>query len=326
MGIRMHFAGIIAALLVTVGASQAADAEPLRIFYFKWAGYGPLFLAREKGFFAKEGIEVSLINNEIHAGAFAGLLDGQVDAVASAMIDAPAASEPDDAVVCVLVLDDSRGADGIVATMNIQSIADLKGRSVASLREGLQEFYLSVLLGNAGLSPDDVEVVDLTPEDAAQAFLLGEVDAAVTFDPWLSQAANAEHGHLLTDSSKTPGLIVDCLLTTAATFERRRSDFEALGRAWDAAVQYVEANPEESHAIMASAMGDYLDDPAAFAETLRGLALYDAEQNREYFGSLEAPGQIYETMQYGIDVWSRLGRLKAAVAPADVIAHGIFNE
>jgi NitT/TauT family transport system substrate-binding protein len=324
--LSIRLTSITTAALVTAAVSQVAHAEPLRIFYFQWAGYGPLFLAQEKGLFAKEGIEVSLINNEIHAAAFAGLLDGQVDAVATAIIDAPAASEPDDPVVCVLVIDDSRGADGIVATEDIQSVADLEGRSVASLREGLQEFYLSVLLERAGLSPDAVEVVDLIPEDAAQAFLLGEVDAAVTFEPWLSQAANAEHGHLLIDSSETPGLIVDCLLTTAANFERRGSDFEALGRAWDAAVSYVEAHPEEAHAIMASAMGDWLDDPAVFAETLDGLALYDADQNREYFGSPAAPGQIYETMQYAIDVWSSLGRLKTELTPADVIGHGIFNE
>ena len=61
-----------------------AQAEPLRISYFIWAGYGPLFVAQEKGFFAKEGIEVKLINIEDRDAAFAGLFAGQVDAVAGA--------------------------------------------------------------------------------------------------------------------------------------------------------------------------------------------------------------------------------------------------
>ena len=34
MTIRKHFAGIVAALLVTAGGSQAAQAEPLRIGHF----------------------------------------------------------------------------------------------------------------------------------------------------------------------------------------------------------------------------------------------------------------------------------------------------
>ena len=41
-------------------------------------------------------------------------------------------SEPDeDPLLCVLVNDDSRGADGIVANKDIRSIADLKGKMVA---------------------------------------------------------------------------------------------------------------------------------------------------------------------------------------------------
>ena len=45
--------------------------------------------------------------------------------------------------------------------------------------------------------------------------MMQEVDAAVTYEPWLTPGKNVEHGHLLTDSSKQPGLITDCLETTA---------------------------------------------------------------------------------------------------------------
>ena len=166
---------------ITAGLIGAAQAEPLRIFYFIWVGYGPLFVAQEKGFFAKEGVEVELINNEVHAAAFGGLFSGQVDAVAGALLDAPAFSEPDEEpLVCVLAFGDSHGGDGIVATKDIRTVADLKGKSVAVLRGSVTQFYSDVLLKEAGLSEADIEVVDLISEDAAQAFLLQEVDAAVT--------------------------------------------------------------------------------------------------------------------------------------------------
>jgi ABC-type nitrate/sulfonate/bicarbonate transport system substrate-binding protein len=35
-----------------------AHAEPLRISYFIWVGNGPFFVAKEKGLFAEEGVEV----------------------------------------------------------------------------------------------------------------------------------------------------------------------------------------------------------------------------------------------------------------------------
>ena len=77
---------------------------------------------------------------------------------------------------------------------------------------------------------------------------------------------------------------------------------------------------------MARYFGGALEDPAVVGASLRGVHLYDGEENRAYFGTPDRPGQIYETMQLIIDVWSSLGRLKAAIAPADAISHRRFGE
>ena len=61
------------AAVIWLSLLSVAQAEPLRIFYFVWVGYGPLFLAQEKAFFAREGVEVELINIEDHAAAFGSL-------------------------------------------------------------------------------------------------------------------------------------------------------------------------------------------------------------------------------------------------------------
>jgi NitT/TauT family transport system substrate-binding protein len=327
MGIKSLIVSTVAAIWISTALVGAAHAEPLRIFYFIWVGYGPLFVAQEKGFFAKEGVQVELINNEVHAAAFGGLFSGQVDAVAGALPDAPQAFQPDEEpLVCVLALDDSRGSDGVLASKSIRSVTDLKGQSVAFLKDSLQQFYLNVLLKEVGLSEADIEAVDLSAEDAMQVFLLQEVDAVVTQDPFLTQGREAEHGHLLADSSERPGLIADCLITRRDVFNERKPEFQALAQAWSAAVDYVEAHPAEASEIMARHLGGGLEDPAVFAESLGGIRLYDAEMNREYFGTPEQPGPIYRTMQHAIDVWTELGVVKAQITPADVIAHGIYDE
>lgn len=253
---------------------------------------------------------------------------GQVDAITGVVQDAPVYFEPDEEpLVCALALDDDRGGTGVVATKDVRSVADLEGRSVAFLRGGsIQQFYLNVLLKEAGLSEADIEVADLSAEDAAQAFLLEEVDAAVTYEPYLSEAKQAAHGHLLTDSSKQPGLAFDCLMTKRSLLQARRKEFGALARAWDAAVKYIEAHPDEAHEIMARHLGGRLENPAAFVATLKGVSFYDAEANREFFGTPEQPGPIYQTMQLAIDVLSDAGQLKTELSPADVIAHGIFDQ
>ncbi len=326
MAIGQRMVSLAAAVWLTAGLVSAAHAEPLRISYFIWVGNGPFFVAEETGLFAKEGVEVELINVEDHTTAFAGLFIGQVDAVQGAMPDAPTFAQPDEEpLVCVLALDDSRGGDGVLATKDIQTIADLKGKSVAVLPGSISHFYLMVLLKEAGLGEADIQIVDLSAEDAAQAFSLQEVDAAVTNDPFLAQAKSAAHGHLLTDTTAQPGLLVDCLMTRADVFDDRKDDFQALARAWDAAVRYVEAHPDEANEIMARHLGGGLD-PAAFGDTLKGVGFYDAARNRDYFGTPNHPGPIYQTMQQAIDVWSSIGMLQMPVSPADVIRHGIWDE
>jgi NitT/TauT family transport system substrate-binding protein len=155
-----------------------------------------------------------------------------------------------------------------------------------------------VLLRDAGLSEADIETVNMSGDDAGNAFLMQEVDAAVSWEPWLTQGKEAEHGHLLADTSERPGLVADCLVTKSVVLDDRLEEFRGLARAWDAALEYVEAHPEESNEIMARNVGGWLEDPAVFAETLKGVRFYDAARNREFFGTSDRPSQIYQTSQY----------------------------
>jgi NitT/TauT family transport system substrate-binding protein len=327
MTMQTRLVGILGALLLTAGGTQAAQAEPLRIFYFTYVGHGPLLVAQDKGFFAKEGIDVSLIRSDEHTAMFAALAAGQVDAIAGSLQDIVLFAEPDEhPLQCVLAIMDSRGADGIVANNDIRTVAQLKGKTVAVAVGSSLQFYLNFLLQEVGLGETDLgEVVDLWGDEAAEAFLLREVDAAVTWEPDLTPAKNVGHGHLLTDTSERPGLIVDCVVTTAHILRDRQEEFRALGRAWDAAVDYTRAHPDEANVVIARYLGGSLEDPTVVGESLRGIHFYDGEENRVYFGTRDHPGQIYETMQRIIDVWSSLGRLKAAIAPADAISHDVWE-
>jgi NitT/TauT family transport system substrate-binding protein len=325
LSIRKNLAGIAAALIVIAGSSQTAKAEPLRIGVPTWVGFGPLYVADEKGFFADEGVDVHLIKFE--EGIIEALINGQIDAWPSDFLTVIAQQPADESpLLCVFAFDESAGGDGVVATQDIQSIADLKGKAVAFDDETVSEFYLNVLLDEVGLSAADIESVILDAQDAGEAFMLQEVDAVVTWEPSLTSAKTTEHGHLLTDSSSHPGLIVDGLFALSDVLETRREEFKAVARAWDRAVGFVEAHPDEAIEIMARNVGGWLEDPAEFATTMKGVNFYDKTRNQEYFGTAENPGEIYEMVQHAIDVWSKLGRLKKeGLAPADLIAHGIWD-
>ena len=277
MRTRTHLAGIFAALLVTAGSSQMARAEPLRLRYSIWVGYGPLFVAAEKGLFAREGVEVELIRMEDDTASLAALFAGQIDALATATQVTVASNEPDEeALACVLMLDDLRGGDGILATNDIQTIADLKGKAVAFGHLSASQFYVNVLLREVGLSEADIEVVDLRAEEAAEAFMMQEVDAAVTWEPYLSEGRNVAHGHLLTDSSERPGLAAPATVwrPRPSIFSDRKGGVPGgrprLGRG---SALCRRAHPAEANEIIARSMGDWLADPSVVAEILRGVGV-----------------------------------------------------
>jgi NitT/TauT family transport system substrate-binding protein len=317
----------LAAVCSVASLLSTAQAEPLRIRYAVWPGYGPLFFAREKDWFEKEDIEIELIEMEEHTAAFAALAAGQVDAILGAPPDAASFSQPgEEPLACVLVTGESFGGDGVLATTDIDSIADLKGKSVAFLRGSLSQYYINVLLNDVGLTEADIEVVDLAAEDAVTALQLQEVDAAVTWQPWLSQGKAVEHVHLLTDSSQRPGLLVDCLITTASVFQDRKAEFQALARIWFEAKDYVGTHPEEAVPIMARHLGGGQDDPAAFARSLETIRFFDRERHRAYFGTPENPGPIYQAAQHAIDVFSDLGVLTFRLSPSGLVIHGILEE
>lgn len=150
-----------------------AEAEPLRIFYFNWAGYGPFFLAQEKGFYAQEAIEVELIPVADTHAAYASLFSAHVDAIAAVVQDIPFFATPEADLKCVLAISEAIGLDGIVAHQDILSVADLRGRTVAYEEGSSTHFYLNVALRQAGLTQADVQAIEVPDSDAVTAFLLG---------------------------------------------------------------------------------------------------------------------------------------------------------
>ena len=165
---KSFIAGAVA--LGLIGAGSAA-AEPLKVAHSTWVGYGPLYVAKEKGFFEEEGLEVELIVMEDPKLRFPALAAGQIDIAVTTVDTMLNFLNEDQSYVYLFAIDDSKGGDGIVANKEIASVADLKGKSVAYGEGSVSQFYLGVVLKEAGLSIADVETQNMTAGDAGAAFV-----------------------------------------------------------------------------------------------------------------------------------------------------------
>lgn len=311
--------------LASTPIPTAAEAGTLKLAHSTWVGYGPFYIARDKGYFKEEGIDVELSIMEdtpLKMGAF---MAGQLDMVASTVDEFPIYLKEGKSIRYVLAVDNSKGGDGVVANKEINSIADLKGKKVAFEQGSVSQFFFNALLKEAGMTQDDVEAVNMTATDAGTAFAAKNVDAAVTWEPALSQGANSAHGKLLISSADKPGLITDVVAVSAETAAARGDEVKAFVRAWYKALDFLAKNPDEGYAIMAKGVGGWLEKPEDFKATVTGIEYLDKAKNEAFFGTKEAPGQIYKTLGYALDIWKGFNRIQVDVKPEDIVDHGFYG-
>ena len=318
---RWGAAAVILLLLTAVPLGwrpvpAGAAAETLLIGHSTWVGYGPLFLARDKRFFDEAGVSVELRTFEDPKTRFFALISGKLDGIATTLDTASLYWSPEHPFRSVLGLDDSKGGDGIVAVDSIKSIKDLRGKQVAFNKGSVSHFFLSVLLRQNGMTEKDIQSVQMGQEDAGAAFVAHKIPAAVTWEPWLSRAKKTPGGHVLVDSSSTPGLIVDIVLFRNDVIKNHPKAVKGVVTGWYRAVDYWKKNPDESDALMAKAVGGWLKDVKTFRETLTGVRFYDEAVNKDYF---KPGGTIYVTAQNAIDIWKSFGMIRVKEAAADLV-------
>jgi len=315
---------LLAAALLILPSS--AGAEPLRIGHQSWVAAGPFYIARDKGWLAEEGVEVELIAIDDMGVRASALATGELDAMV-AMIDATVLNlTPKTELRIVFAVSDSRGGDGLVATRDIQTVAQLKGKRVAVQPGTTGQFYLNVLLHEAGLTQSDVTIVPLAPGGAGHAFEAGEVDAAVTWEPWLARTRARDRGGVIADTAERPDLLIEAVVARAEPLATRTAEFAALYRAWRRAVAFARDNPDEADAIMADGLGHWLRHPKVVEDMRAGIAWYDGAENTALFGEPGRPGPLADDIARAIAVWDGFGKLQVKLHPRDLISYAVVGK
>ncbi|MDF2959995.1 MAG: aliphatic sulfonates family transporter, periplasmic ligand-binding protein, partial [Paenibacillus sp.] len=172
----------------TSAAGKDGSAAPVKLALSPWPGWFVWYLVKEKGFFEKNGVNVELVWFPVYSDSLAALATGKVDANSQTLSDTLAPVSKNIPLKAVLVNDNSFGGDGIVVKPGIQSLQDLKGKKVATELGTVDHLLMLTALNKSGLKEKDVNYVNMTVNDAGPAFIAGNLDAAVLWEPFLSKA------------------------------------------------------------------------------------------------------------------------------------------
>ncbi|TAF05812.1 MAG: nitrate ABC transporter substrate-binding protein [Nostocales cyanobacterium] len=275
---------------------------PLKVQFGSFVGEYPGIIAQEKGLFKAQGVDVELIYKRYtkieQANFSAGKYDGISLSLGSFII--LSATNPD--IQSVMVIDESTGADVVVAQSQIKTVADLKGKKLGANLGGFSEVFVTEMLKSANLTSDDVNLVKLEASKIPQSLKNNVIQAGHTWQPHLSEAIKSG-GHILFTSKQTPGLILDMIVFRKEIIRDRPEDVRAFVRAWLQAVNYWQANVQEGNAIISKV----LEIPSNTI-SLEGLHLTNLAENQTFFQSSN-PNSIYKPAKIYADFFIRSGNI-----------------
>ncbi|CAD5201917.1 ABC transporter substrate-binding protein [Pseudomonas sp. FEN] len=243
-----------------LGSSLAVanETRPLRVGYVFAMANAPALIADKQGYYREEGLAVDL----------KALGDGPV------IQQALAAGELDVAYVGTPPVYQwfSRGLQSrILAKVNygqaavivnskspINALADLKGKKLAGVKKGSGMDVLLrgyVLKEQAGLNPDhDLDIIDMPPGNMNAALERGIVDAAFSWEPFVSQSLLRGSSRVLFDVNQAlPQYPWYVVIALPKTLQERPDDVVKLLRAHRKAIAFLNEHPEESNRIIAEA-------------------------------------------------------------------------
>jgi len=293
----MKFAATLAFAIGLGLAAAPAQAETVKIGLQPWLGYGPLWIAEKQGFFAANGVDVQLVNFGWDADLAVALASGNINVTSIATNGVILQRNNGIDLKGFMLMDGSTTADAVLASKAVNAITELKGKKVAYEVGATSDLLINYALKANGMTLADIEAVPINAADAGLALIAGRVDVAVTYEPYISAAlAQGPDFKVLYTAGEKPGLISDVLAADASWVAANTADIQGIIKAWDQAVSYLRANPEEGGKIIADAVGSPMDE---FKTAFAGVQLFNLEENKaELSGDFQATvGEIGALMQ-----------------------------
>jgi NitT/TauT family transport system substrate-binding protein len=208
--------GVLASACGSVGGRPAAgDIVTLRSFSQPTPSFGPLFIAEEEGYFREQGLRVEVVGLRRSSDALPAVIRGDLDVtgdfLGAGYLNAMARGAhiryvadkgyiaPTGCSAHALV-----ASRGVAGRGDVRRLAELKGRRISVNPRASSAYLLERVLIPAGLTLDDVEIVDMPLASMEQA-VGRSIDAAFMMEPATTRVVQEGRGEILaTPVATTP--------------------------------------------------------------------------------------------------------------------------
>lgn len=172
--------------LMSIPATSLGTPESITIGIPHLESTALIYIAVDQGYFARNGLNVTVRNYEPAIAGIDGMLKGDVDlAGASEYAVVMKAFKLEN--ISIIVSGDEIQTNYLIGRKDrgIHNISDLRGKKIGISLGTNVEFYLSRFLLLHGIDPRDVTVVDVRPPQFVNATAKGDVDAIICWQPYV---------------------------------------------------------------------------------------------------------------------------------------------
>lgn len=303
---------VLAAAMVS-SPLQAAVTQ-IKLGTVVWIGYGPFYVAESLDLFKKYNLNVKLqVFNDpalIPSAVSGGAVEGGM-LTYDQVIGAVAQGEQQ---VVVMPIDYSSGGDAIVATSDIRSVKDFKGKKVAFNQLSPSDFLLSYALKVNGMNDTSVQPVNMTPEAIPAAMASGSVPVGVTYEPNISQILAQGKGkkfHVVFSSKNAPGLITDVLVFPRKYIKAHPDVVKGVMQAYLDGLAYMQKNPDAANKIIGKVLGV---TPAEVKEQMAGVHNLSQAEMPVVFAKKQDTMSFYTSGALIGDILKAKGQIKRVPA------------
>jgi len=281
-GWKMTPTKIVAAAIIAVFSVNAAIAQGTKVAVgiSGWTGFAPLVLAKGAGIYSKSGLDVS-IKKIPQASRHLAIASGDIQCAATTVETWIVWNANGVATTQLFQMDKSYGADGMVVRNTIASIKDVKGKTVAASAPGTAPYFtLAWFLKKNGLTVKNVTVVNMEPAAAAQAFIAGQNDAAMTYEPYLSAVREKpEAGKIIATTLDYP-MVMDTFGCTPKFISENEAAVKAITKSYFDALELIKTDQKKAYEIMGA---DVKQTGEQFGNSAKYLRWQDQAANKAFF-------------------------------------------
>ncbi|TCT05015.1 NrtA/SsuA/CpmA family ABC transporter substrate-binding protein [Aquabacter spiritensis] len=275
---------LLAGLLALGATPPALAAETVRLAQNLSPISGVTIVAKAKGFFAKQGLDVQVSNFTSGKQCLDTVIGGGADIATTAEAPTTAAAMAQQPIAFLARTEYSDLKTLAATAAKIATLADLKGKRIAFTAGTGGEVYTNALLKKAGLSKSDVTLVNLRPQDMAAAMASGSIDAYNTWEPHIINGKRALGADV--KQLDTAGIYSETfnIVTLRSYLAAKPKVIAAFLTALVEADAWMKANPAEAITLVAQAV----NMPRAELEPIWGDFHYDVALDQKTLDILGA--------------------------------------